>query len=306
MQSAMAASQRQRIAFLENQPPLAQVLTISSIAQLRRALDGYRHAGERIGLVPTMGNLHEGHLSLVDEAVRHADRVVVSIFVNPTQFGPHEDFARYPRTEQADAEQLAARRADMLFLPTVATMYGELTATTMVTVPALNNILCGIGRPGHFDGVATVVCKLFNLVQPQLAIFGQKDFQQLTIIRRMVKDLCLPVEIIGCQTYRERDGLAMSSRNRYLDAPQRAIAPRLYQALQQAVKAAQSGESSLKNINNQTKENLTLAGFEVEYVEIRRQKDLKMPESDDTALIILAAARLGQARLIDNIAFELP
>ena len=295
------------------------MLTIHSIDEMRRVVAGYRRTGERVGFVPTMGDLHAGHLALVNEAARRARRVVASVFVNPTQFGPGEDFERYPRREREDAEKLAARGVDVLFLPRVEAMYVDAADTTVVTVPALRGVLCGVARPGHFDGVATVVCKLLNIIRPDFAVFGQKDFQQLVLIRQVTRDLALPVEIIGVETYREADGLAMSSRNRYLDERQRAIAPGLYRELKRAVaaarEAARGGGLDIENINTQTLQNLRAAGFEPEYVEIRRQSDLKPPRmfgngGDDAlperALVMLAAVKIGQNRLIDNIPFELP
>jgi pantoate--beta-alanine ligase len=282
------------------------MLTASTVPQLRELISQWKQKGDRIAFVPTMGNLHSGHLALVDFARQLADRVVVSIFVNPAQFGPNEDFERYPRTLEDDSESLVSHDVDLLFHPSVETMYGDGGESVMVNVPAeLNNMLCGLSRPGHFDGVATVVAKLFNQVEPDLAVFGEKDFQQLVVIRRLVKDLAFPVEIVGHQTMRESDGLAMSSRNGYLTSDERAVAPQLQQALQLLVEEMKAlprdSESMLEEMNQQ----LTASGFMVEYLEIRRQADLGIPGPDDKRLVALVAARLGQTRLIDNLLFEL-
>lgn len=282
------------------------MLTLTTVEELRGQVARWKQQGETIGFVPTMGNLHEGHLALVDRARQLADRVVVSIFVNPTQFGPNEDFDNYPRTLDQDVQLLKDHSTDLLFTPDVQTMYGDGGLAVSVHVPdEMNDMLCGQSRQGHFDGVATVVSKLFNQVQPHLAVFGEKDYQQLTIIRKMVDDLDFPVEIMAYPTVRESDGLAMSSRNGYLDEQQRRLAPDLYRALQalcEQVKLAPEGMSAvLKN----TIDSLSDEGFNVEYVEIRRQIDLKMPETGDKRLVVLAAVRMGQTRLIDNCPFEL-
>jgi pantoate--beta-alanine ligase len=276
------------------------MIRVADIPELRRQVSGWRAQGLRTALVPTMGNLHAGHLALVRSARELAGRVVVSIFVNPLQFGPSEDFAAYPRTLERDGEQLAAEGADLLFVPTVDGMYPRGQADhTRVEVPGLSDILCGASRPGHFVGVATVVCKLLNLVQPDLALFGEKDLQQLLVIRRMVEDLCLPVEIHGLPTVREPDGLAMSSRNAYLEAAERTLAPGLYRALQRAVERLSAG-SPVGAVEAQGWAELVAAGLEPEYLSVRRAGDLGPPGPEDRDLVVLAAARLGRSRLIDN------
>lgn len=274
---------------------------VDTIAELRRRLRAWRRDGARIALVPTMGNLHEGHLRLVDVGRARADRVVVSVFVNPLQFGPNEDYERYPRTLDQDRARLAERGADLLFAPAVAEIYPRpLAESTYVEVPGITEMLCGASRPGHFRGVATVVAKLFNLVQPDLAVFGEKDYQQLQVIRRMVADLNFPVEVVGVPIVREADGLAMSSRNGYLGAEERQRAPLLYRSLQEAREAIEAGESDFAALGRRQMARLRQAGFEPEYFEIRRA-DLDEARPGDRPLVILAAARLGQTRLIDNL-----
>jgi len=274
---------------------------IEDLTNLRRRVRTWRQAGEPIALVPTMGNLHRGHLRLVQEARAYAQRTVVSIFVNPMQFGPQEDFAAYPRTLARDRELLEAEGTDLLFAPSVATVYPRPQAEqTRVEVPGLSNILCGASRPGHFVGVATVVCKLFNMVQPDLAVFGEKDFQQLLVIRRMTEDLCLPVSILGVPTVREPDGLAMSSRNAYLLSEERARAPALRRALERAADSLRSGRG-VAEVEQQAVQDLMGAGLRPDYVSARRASDLAAPGPTDIDLVILAAAWLGKARLIDNL-----
>ncbi len=279
---------------------------VAQPAELRARLDAWRRTGQRVGFVPTMGNLHAGHLALVRAAAARADRVVVSIFVNPLQFAPGEDFASYPRTLDADLEQLAGVPCSLVFAPAEKTLYprGRETATR-VEVPGLSDILCGASRPGHFIGVATVVAKLFNLVQPQLAVFGEKDFQQLLVIRRMTEELCFPVEILGVPTCREADGLAMSSRNRYLEPAERGAAPGLYRALRAVADALSAGRRDFVALQQEGMENMRSAGLEPEYLEIRRQQGLEAPGPGDRSLVVLAAARLGRARLIDNLGIDL-
>jgi pantoate--beta-alanine ligase len=273
---------------------------------LRAQLDAWRLQGLRIGFAPTMGNLHAGHLDLVRAAANRADRVVVSIFVNPLQFGPGEDFATYPRTLAADLELLEGTGCHLVYAPTESVMYPRgRTQTTRIEVPGLSDILCGASRPGHFSGVATVVAKLFNVVQPGVAVFGEKDCQQLAVIRRMTDELSFPVEILGVPTRREPDGLAMSSRNRYLGVAERAVAPRLYAALEAAASALRAGAMDFVAIQQAGMDNIRSAGLDPEYFEIRRQQELDAPAPGDRRLVILAAARLGRARLIDNIAVEL-
>lgn len=282
-------------------------IVIAAPAALRERLDGWRREGLRIAFAPTMGNLHAGHLDLVRTAAAHADRVVVSIFVNRLQFGPNEDFAAYPRTLEADLACLAREDCDLVFTPDEQAMYPRgRSATTRVEVPGLGDILCGRSRPGHFSGVATIVAKLFNLVQPQLAVFGEKDWQQLAVIRQMTADLGFPVEILGVPTRREPDGLALSSRNRYLTEHERAVAPGMYNALQAAGEALFGGERDFVAIQHAGMDNIRSAGLDPEYFEIRRQDGLTPPEAQDQSLVILAAARLGRARLIDNLAVHLP
>ena len=278
--------------------------TCERIATLRERIAAWRRAGERVGFVPTMGNLHAGHLALVAEARRLAERVVVSIFVNPLQFGPQEDFGAYPRTLARDQELLAGAGTDLLFAPTVAAVYPRGQAEqTRVEVPGLSDILCGASRPGHFVGVATVVCKLFNMVQPDLAVFGEKDFQQLLVIRLMTLDLSLPVTIQGLATVREADGLAMSSRNGYLTAEERVRAPALYQTLRRGAERLRQG-LDIAIVEGLAGEEIAAAGFSPDYVSVRRAADLGLPQAGDRELVVLAAARLGRARLIDNVRLE--
>ena len=278
-----------------------QKVTLAS--ELRNAIADWRLAGKRIAFVPTMGNLHAGHLKLVSEARQKADRVVVSIFVNPTQFGAGEDFETYPRTEREDQEKLETVGADLLFLPPVPEMYAP-DAKTVVLVAGLSELHCGASRPGHFNGVATVVCKLFNLVQPDIALFGLKDFQQLAVIRAMVRDLSFPVEIFGVDTVRERSGLAMSSRNGYLSTEEIKVAPKLYESLCMARDAVLSGKQAYADIEVQAMLSLREAGFQPDYFSICRSNDLKKADAEDKDLVILAAAKLGRTRLIDNIYFS--
>ncbi len=284
------------------------MIVIDRIAEVRRTVAQWRRQGLRIAFVPTMGNLHAGHIHLVEQARALADRVVVSIFVNPLQFGEGEDFATYPRTPDQDRQMLEAAGTELLFTPEVAEMYPRpLAETTRIEVPGLSGILCGEQRPGHFAGVATVVNRFLNIVQADCAVFGKKDFQQLLVIRRMVEDLCLPVEIVGVATVREADGLAMSSRNRYLTREQRQCAPAIYRTLVQLRERIQAGEREFDNLEREGVELLRSAGFRPDYVSIRRLDDLQPPvsgSSDD--LVVLAAARIGTARLIDNIPVALP
>ena len=277
--------------------------TVHTVAELRARVAAWKRAGERVAFVPTMGNLHRGHLHLVERARERAPRTVASIFVNPTQFGPNEDFAGYPRTLDDDSRQLAAVGLDLLFAPGVAEMYPRpLDEMTQVTVPELSGILCGASRPIHFRGVATVVSKLFNMAQPDVALFGEKDWQQLMVIRRLVADLDFPVEIVGVPTVREADGLALSSRNGYLTAEERAIAPVLYATLTASAERLRAGERDCERLTSEAKARLAAAGFRPDYFEIRRACDLRPPADGDTDLRILAAAWLGRARLIDNLA----
>lgn len=278
---------------------------VSAIKELRQQVTAWRLAGKRIALVPTMGNLHVGHLELVKQARQRADRVVVSIFVNPMQFGAGEDFGRYPRTLEQDATQLESAEADLLFTPPVQEVYPRGQAVqTLITVPGISNILCGASRPGHFAGVATVVCKLLNMVQPDLALFGNKDLQQLLVIRQMVEDLCIPVEIIGIPTVREPDGLARSSRNGYLTVEERSQAPALYRLLRETSKAIAQGRCDYAALESEGKQALMAAGFKPDYYSIRNATDLSEANGETQKLAILAAASLGRTRLIDNLLVE--
>jgi pantoate--beta-alanine ligase len=276
---------------------------VNTVSELRGVIRAWRLAGQSIALVPTMGNLHAGHLALVNEAQKKADRVVVSIFVNPTQFGVGEDFEAYPRTEQVDQQKLGAIGTDLLFQPAVSEVYAP-DAKTVVSVAGLSEYYCGAFRPGHFDGVATVVCKLFNMVQPDIALFGLKDFQQLTVIRTMARDLNIPVAIIGVDTVREASGLAMSSRNGYLTAEEKTVAAKLYQSLCAARDAVLAGQQSYQEIENVALQLLQASGFTPDYFSVCRASDLKKAEADDVELVLLVAARLGKTRLIDNIYFS--
>ncbi|WP_447956475.1 pantoate--beta-alanine ligase [Vreelandella sp. EE7] len=278
--------------------------TLHDIADLRSTLNDDRRTGKRIALVPTMGNLHAGHMALVETARQHADIVVASLFVNPMQFGPGEDLDAYPRTLKEDQAKLAEAGCDFLFAPTAAALYpGGLDAQTRVQVPVVSEGLCGATRPGHFDGVATVVTMLFNLVQPDIALFGEKDYQQLAVIRKFVADLHMPIEIIGVATQRAENGLALSSRNGYLSDEQRAAAPRLYQALQAAKAALENGEPA-PLVLDQAIAALGAAGFTPDYVELKSAA-LGPVTPTTSAAVLLAAAKLGPTRLIDNVAVTL-
>ncbi|MEM7502051.1 MAG: pantoate--beta-alanine ligase [Pseudomonadota bacterium] len=270
--------------------------------ELREHLKDWRRAGDHIAIVPTMGNLHDGHLKLVEIAREHAERVVVTIFVNPTQFGDGEDFEDYPRTMERDRRRLKRARADLLFSPTVEVIYpfGVDTAAS-VTVPVLTDDFCGESRPGHFDGVTGVVSRLFSLVQPDVAVFGQKDYQQLLVIKRLVDDMSIPLEIVAAPTEREDDGLAMSSRNQYLTEDERAVAPELFRALSTVARALEAGDENFTELEAQAIATLEKAGFEPEYVSIRRAENLEPPVRASDELVVMAAAQLGAARLIDNV-----
>ena len=276
--------------------------TVTKIAEVRERVRRWRNEGRRIAFVPTMGNLHPGHVSLIEAARRHGDRFVSSIFVNPMQFGPNEDYAHYPRTPTQDERMLAEAGCNLMFMPDVAEIYPNGSErATRVDVPTLSRILDGEFRPGHFEGVSTIVATLFHIVEPDVAVFGEKDFQQLTIIRRMVADLCLPVEIVGAPTVRDSDGLAMSSRNQYLTAAERQIAPRIYQILQAAAHRLRAGDTEFSSIERTGVEALEKAGMRPDYFSVRRAQDLGAPALDTKHLVVLTAARLGKARLIDNI-----
>ncbi len=274
--------------------------TVRTVSDLRRIVQVWRMAGEKIAFVPTMGNLHAGHLSLVEAARRQADRVVVSIFVNPMPFGEGEDFASYPRTDDEDIEKLEKSAVDLVFMPSVAEVYPS-PALVSLAVTGISERWCGASRPGHFNGVATIVCKLFNLVQPHIAVFGEKDFQQLAIIRQMVADLNIPVQIVGAPIVREADGLALSSRNGYLTPKQRRLAPRLYQALIKVRDEIIRGNSDFEAICLKQRQQLEQDGFKVDYLAVCQAKTLDLASAGDKELIILAAAWLGKPRLIDNL-----
>ncbi|MEN8207113.1 MAG: pantoate--beta-alanine ligase [Pseudomonadota bacterium] len=275
---------------------------VTTLAGLRSHSGAWCTQGRRVAFVPTMGNLHAGHLKLVRHARAIADHVVVSSFVNPMQFGQDEDYASYPITLEQDIAALMDVDADLLFAPGVSEMYaGEFGQTTQVVVPGLNALLEGEFRPTHFNGVSTVVAKLFNMVQPDIAVFGEKDFQQLLIIRRMVSDLNMPIAIEAVETVREADGLAMSSRNRYLSARERAIAPQLHQTLLDVRDIVLRGEHDLAAIEQAAMEQLRDAGFGPQYLCVRRCADLGVPESEHDERVVLAAAMLGVTRLIDNV-----
>jgi pantoate--beta-alanine ligase len=279
------------------------MLQVSKIKSLRQQLNDVRRSGKTIALVPTMGNLHEGHLSLVKQVQDRADYIVVSIFVNPTQFVEGEDFDSYPRTLESDLEQLKSLNVDLVFMPDSDEVYpqgNEVSAE--VCVPELDSIYCGAFRPGHFKGVATVVTKLFNMVQPDIAIFGKKDYQQLLVIRSLVKSLNLPIEIIGSSTMREKDGLAMSSRNQYLTENERKQAPLLYQCLSQIALNIEKGEKNFEKLEKEAIFSLKESGFKPEYLNICDSETLKAPKGKE--LVIIAAAWLGKARLIDNVAVQ--
>jgi len=276
---------------------------LDQVPELRAAIAAQRRAGRSIALVPTMGNLHAGHHSLIAVARRHADFVVASVFVNPTQFGPNEDFARYPRTPDADAAGLDRHGCDALFVPAVPTLYpfGS-EAAVRVHVPGISDVLDGASRPGHFDGVATVVARLFNLVQPDVAVFGRKDYQQLLVIRRLVDDLAFPIRILGAPIVREASGLALSSRNQYLSPAQRDQAAAIHGVLQWMRGQVAGHATPLAAIEAEAVRQLAAAGFDPDYAVIRRGEDLGTPEPERRdGLVALVAARLGSTRLIDNL-----
>jgi pantoate--beta-alanine ligase len=276
--------------------------TVATVDAVRSRVMQWRAAGLRVAFVPTMGNLHAGHMSLLAAARYRGDRVVASIFVNPLQFGPSEDYTAYPRTLQVDQQLLQEARCDLLFAPSVADIYphgGD--QRTLIVVRGLSDILCGRFRPGHFDGVATVVAKLLGIVAPDVAVFGEKDYQQLLVVRYMVLDLALPVEIVGAPTVRATDGLALSSRNRYLSAAERARAPAIYQSLSQVARAIYEGSTDHAGLEREGSMTLERAGMSVDYFAIRNAADLSVPSAASTDLVVLTAVRLGRARLIDNL-----
>jgi pantoate--beta-alanine ligase len=278
------------------------MMNLSEIRMIREAMAQWRIQGDRVAFVPTMGNLHSGHLQLVKTAKALAGKVVVSIFVNPMQFDRANDLKNYPRTLEEDKNVLERFGVDLLFTPNHSEIYPNGTQEiTHVEVPGLSSILCGTSRPGHFRGVATVLSKLFNIIQPDVAVFGEKDYQQLMLVRRMAADLNIPVEIVGVMTVRESDGLAMSSRNSYLSVAERSKAPLLYQTLKEVVFAIKRGNRDYPKILNQAKEKLENQGLIPDYLSIHRQQDLASPQTGDVDLVVLGAVWLGKARLIDNI-----
>ena len=277
---------------------------IRNKTSLHKQLAEWRHARERIAIVPTMGNLHAGHLSLVHLAQQNAERVVVTLFVNPTQFGDGEDFEAYPRSLKRDTQSLEDARADVFFIPEIETIYPfGIESATRVSVLGLTDEFCGACRPGHFDGVTSVVMRLFSIVQPEVAVFGQKDYQQQLVIRRMIEDLSLPIQMIIGPTVREPDGLAMSSRNAYLSDEERQIAPALYQTLHDVGEKLKAGKRNFDELEDRATRSLVATGFHPEYFAIRQPLDLGEPDLDCSAFVVLAAVRLGTARLIDNIVF---
>jgi len=280
--------------------------TVKTKSQTSATVQRWKLSGESVAFVPTMGNLHEGHLKLIDTAKQYADKVVVSIFVNPMQFGENEDINTYPRTLDADSAQLAERGVDLLFSPSTDEIYPDNThSATRVEVPAFSSILCGEFRPEHFVGVTTVVAKLFNIVQPDVAVFGEKDFQQLFLIRKMVSDLDFPIKVIGMPTVRENDGLAMSSRNGYLSETERKQAPLLHQMLEKIHTRLEAKNANYREIEENASKILENTGFSVNYVSICRSNDLQPANIADKEIVILVAAKLGKTRLIDNISINI-
>ncbi|MEB6590635.1 MULTISPECIES: pantoate--beta-alanine ligase [Pseudomonas] len=280
------------------------MLTVDTIKALQARLGRLRAERNTIALVATMGNLHDGHIALIELAKQKADVVVVSIFVNPLQFGLGEDLASYPRTLQADKECLAAVGCDVLFAPTVEQMYPDgMHDLTLVRVPRVAQGLCGGSRPGHFDGMATVVMKLLNIIQPDVAIFGEKDYQQLAVIRAMVRDLNISTQIVGAPTVRAQDGLALSSRNGYLSESQRSTAPLLHKCLVNLASLLKLGQDIGPSLTG-CRQRLESAGFEPEYLEVRNAQSLEPATRDDDQWVIMVAARLGQTRLIDNLVIK--
>ena len=281
--------------------------TVTTISAVRERVRAWRRAGERVVFVPTMGNLHAGHVSLIEAARRHGERFVASIFVNPMQFGPNEDWAQYPRTPREDERMLAAAGCSLMFMPDVTEIYPHGSErATRIEVPQLSRILDGEFRPGHFEGVSTIVAKLFHIVEPDVAVFGEKDYQQLTVIRRMVADLCMPVEIVGAPTMRDADGLAMSSRNQYLTPTERALAPRIFEALQAAATRVRTGDADFASIERAGFATLDGAGFRPDYFSLRKAEDLSPATPQARELVILTAARIGKTRLIDNVQVTRP
>jgi pantoate--beta-alanine ligase len=279
---------------------------ISEISELREVRRTWQSSAKVIAFVPTMGNLHQGHLNLVREAKKQADIVVVSIFVNPMQFGPDEDLEAYPRTLQSDKRLLEELGVDVLFMPTANDIYARgLEQQTFVEVPGLSYMICGASRPGHFRGVATIVCKFFIMLQPNLAFFGEKDFQQLQVIKAMVTDLSMNLKVFGVATTREEDGLAMSSRNQYLKVSERKLAPTLYKKMHALADEIKAGRRDFSKLTQDYKSQLSELGFNPDYLEIRNIENLLQPGHEDQHLVLLAAAFLGKTRLIDNLQMRL-
>lgn len=275
---------------------------VHTVAELREKSLSWKRGGLKVAVVPTMGNLHRGHLSLVEEARAVADKVIVTIFVNPTQFGPNEDFSTYPRTMDEDSRKLSEAGVDLLFAPNVAEMYPDgQDDHAVVTVLGVTEGLCGGSRPGHFDGVTTVVTKLFGQTLADIACFGQKDYQQLAAIRKMTRDLCLPVKIIAVPTCRETDGLALSSRNQYLNDAERQLAPELFRTLLSTVKELEKGRRDFVEIQEDAIQVIEKKGFQPDYYEIRDAANLDVPTQNTRQFVVLVAAKLGKARLIDNL-----
>ncbi len=280
--------------------------TVETLAALRAEVQAAKDAGKKVGFVPTMGNLHEGHMILVDQAAQECDFVVSSIFVNPLQFNDIDDLGRYPRTLTADQQHLKDRDCDLLFYPSVEEMYPDgQDNQSRVTVPVVSEGLCGASRPGHFDGVSTVVSKLFNMVMPDSAFFGEKDYQQLAVIRKMVHDLNMAINIVGVTTCREENGLAMSSRNNYLSDRERDQAGHIFKELNHTIEAIKGGNKNYFDLTQQGKINLIKQGFKPDYFEVRNAQTLKPANENDSQVVVLVAAILGKARLIDNIRVDL-
>lgn len=287
--------------FIDSSEGELTMLVVNNPAALREQIGQWHREGRAIAFVPTMGNLHQGHLTLVEEARRHGDKVVVSIFVNPLQFDKAEDLANYPRTLEQDWAALEAAGVDLVFTPTPEIMYPQgLASQTFVEVPGISSLLEGALRPGHFRGVSTVVTKLFNLVQPNVACFGEKDYQQLALIRKMVADMAMPIEIVGVPTVRAEDGLALSSRNGYLTAAERAIAPELARTMNWIAEQIEAGNSHLPSLVAQASQRLDNAGFRTDAIDIVDADTLESASAESQRLVILMAAYLGKARLIDN------
>ncbi len=282
------------------------MLTVDTVRALRTMVERARTENKKIGLVATMGNLHEGHIALVHVASQRVDFVVVSIFVNPLQFGPSEDLASYPRTPEADREKLLNAGCDLLFTPAVEQIYPDgMLSQSIVSVPKVSEGLCGAARPGHFDGMATVVNKLLNIVQPDVAVFGEKDYQQLAVIRSMVRDLNMATNIVAAPTIRATDGLALSSRNGYLSKRERSVAPILYACLREMAASIQDEQRVDERQLNECRQRIITAGFQLEYLEVRNAQDLSPVTNNNAQFVILVAARIGKTRLIDNLTVDL-